>query len=420
MKRFSFAYHKQIQITCLFLYLFTASLNVIHAELYVSGFVDSYHAVRIKAPNDYLSSRTRLRTEAEYEADMTSWFVSSNLEHNEIVKSRSGLELREAYMDYHSDSWEFRVGRQIIIRGKADGVQITDIISPLDMTKFLARDYDDIRMPIDALKFRILGNSLDLELVWLPLFQAAILPSDDNPWAVKPDLPADRDITYEEPLAPEKRFNNSEFGARLSFYLSGIDFAFSGFHTWNDIPVFDQFETTDAGGDTIITVTPKHHRLTMFGLDVSKPIGDFVFRGEVGFFIGRRFEPEVIADRLFRRNSISSLMGLDYYPGNDWSVAAQINDQFTLSYDNRIKPDEHTLLATLNISKSFLRSTLKLSSGFYYGINLQDGFNRTSADYALTDELHLVCGVDWFDGSEGMYAQYRDNSEFWIKCKYSF
>jgi len=41
-------------------------------------------------------------------------------------------------------------------------------------------------------------------------------------------------------------------------------------------------------------------------------------------------------------------------------------------------------------------------------------------DYALTDEIHLLSGVDLFSGDEGVIGQYDDNDEVWIKAKYSF
>jgi hypothetical protein len=56
----------------------------------------------------------------------------------------------------------------------------------------------------------------------------------------------------------------------------------------------------------------------------------------------------------------------------------------------------------------------------YFGINDKDCFVRTSIDYALTDELHLLFGVDIFAGEQGLLGQYKDNDEVWIKVKYSF
>ena len=53
-----------------------------------------------------------------------------------------------------------RLGRQFVIWGAADGVRVTDLVSPMDMTEFLAQDYDDIRMPVNALRFFVFKDKM--------------------------------------------------------------------------------------------------------------------------------------------------------------------------------------------------------------------------------------------------------------------
>ena len=53
------------------------------------------------------------------------------------------LGLRETYLDIYFDSIDLRVGKQQIIWGKADGVFITDIVSPKDLREFLLPDFDE-------------------------------------------------------------------------------------------------------------------------------------------------------------------------------------------------------------------------------------------------------------------------------------
>uniref|UniRef100_UPI0035A15820 DUF1302 family protein n=1 Tax=Prevotella heparinolytica TaxID=28113 RepID=UPI0035A15820 len=111
------------------------------------GFVDTYHAVRSHSPHDFLSSRTRVRGEMNGQIGRSSFFVSLNATYNALLSKESGICLREAYIDHSEDHWALRLGRQLVIWGAADGVRITDLLSPMDLTEFLAQDYDDIRMP---------------------------------------------------------------------------------------------------------------------------------------------------------------------------------------------------------------------------------------------------------------------------------
>ena len=408
---------KVLEICFMLILLFPIVL--LSLDIAPQGFVDTYHALRLKDPYDFISSRTRFRGELHIYGENSLLFVSFNALYNNVLPDLTGIELREAYLEYMSDNWDFRLGRQIIIWGKADGIQITDIISPPDYTEFLARDFDDIRMPVDALKFRILYSLLDMEFIWIPFFESAVLPQGDNPWAIPMEFPEGMNITFEQTVSPEKEFKNSEFAGKVSIYLSGIDFSLSAAYMWDDLPTLHKTLITD----TIIVnliITPEHRRISFVGLDFAKPFKDFVFRGEAAFFHGKYFEPQNISDELHEKNNINFLLGVDWYPGGDWTVMTQFVDNFILDYEESISDNKHELLTTVNISKNLFRNTLNLSTITYYGINNNDIFNKTIIDYAITDEIHLLCGTDLFFGDKGMMGQYNDNDEVWIKAKYSF
>lgn len=408
----------RIRMCCLALTLLLPS-TPLSANIEPQGFVDTYHSIRLKYPYDFISSRTRFRGELYIYGKNSLLFASFNGLYNNVLPDQTGIELREAYLEYTSDYWDFRLGRQIIIWGNADGMQITDIISPPDYTEFLARDFDDIRMPVDALKFRILTSLLDWEFIWIPIFKPAVLPQGDNPWAIPMEYPEGMNITFEQTVLPEKEFKNSEFAGKVSIYLSGIDFSLSAAYMWDDLPTLHKTIITDTTPANLI-ITPEHHRISFVGLDFSKPIKDFVLRGEAAFFDGKYFEPQNISGELHEKNNINFLFGVDWYPGNDWMFTGQFIDNFILDYDQVIRNDEHMILATLRISKKLFRQTLELSTMGYFGINEKDGFVRTNMDYALTDELHILLGIDSFFGNEGMMGQYNNNDEVWIKAKYSF
>ena len=233
-------------------------------------------------------------------------------------------------------------------------------------------------------------------------------------------MPDNVKVEFDEPIEPPILLENSEVGGKLSFYLSGIDFAISSFYTWDDYPTLHRTVSTE---DDVVLIHyhPEYHRLTFIGSEFSVPWKDFVLRGEAAFYKGKYFEPEnLLSEEMFKRNALNWMLGADWSPGNDWMLTAQFVDNFILDYDQAIKDDEHTMLATLHISKKLFRQTLELSTRGYYGINDKDCFIRSSMDYALTDELHLLCGVDFFSGDKGMMGQYNDNDEVWIKAKYSF
>ena len=353
----------------------------------VKGFVDTYHALRTQAPNDWMSSRTRVRGEVRLEMGQAGAFVSANLIHNAVLKDRSGFQLREAYAYYSDNNWDVRAGRQIITWGVADGLRLTDIISPMDYTEFLAQDYDDIRIPVGGLRLRYSRQSWSFEAVAVPVSSFFLLPTDDkNPWSVGPIPIGDE---------PSRRLCNMEYGGRLSFFLSGIDFSLSALHTWNKMPVF-----CDGIG--------QYQRMTMLGADCSIPAGKFVIRGEFAEYLDE-------LQTFGRSSSTNALLGVDWYAGNDWSFSAQYAHEYVTQGEHR-----NTGLATFRASKDLLHNTLALQSFAYIDVTNGGIYNRLSADYALNDQLHAILGYDFFHADRGQFTVYDKNSEVFVKLKYSF
>lgn len=354
----------------------------------IKGFVDTYHALRTEQPNNWMSSRSRVRGELTIEKGHAGAFVSANLIHNAILSNHTGFQLREAYAYYSDNHWDVRAGRQIITWGVADALRLTDIISPMDYTEFLAQDYDDIRIPVGGLRVRFSREKWSMEAVAIPVSSFFDLPTDaENPWSVGPIA-----IGAE----PSHNAYNMEYGGRLAFFLSGIDFSFSALHTWNKQPV-------------LCNGVGEYRRMTMLGADVSVPIGKFVVRGEVAEYL------DELQTGGTRAASTNALLGIDWYAGNDWTLSAQYSHKYVALGEHR-----NTALSTLRISKELLHNTLALQTFAYIDVTNGGVFNRLSADYALNDQIHAVIGYDYFHADGGMFAIYNKNSELFFKLKYSF
>ncbi len=407
---------KTVLILFLFVPLFPFSVYAQQGEIdyRFSGFADTYHAVRSQSPYDFMSSRSRLRTELNVSKGNSYLFVSLNSVYNGIDEDQSKIELREAFFEYTASNWNFKVGKQIVVWGVADGLRITDIVAPMDYSEFLARDYDDIRIPVNAFQLRYNKPNYNAELIFIPIPEFFILPVDENnPWSITQSFEMPYDVTLRD--KPEKTLKNSEIGGRFSFYLSGIDFSISALHTWNKMPVFNYGYSQDS--DTLL-MEAHYDRFDMLGLNFSMPVGQFVMRGELaGYFDELQ---EVSEETMINKNSVNLLLGVDWYAGNDWTVMAQYYYKKIGGYDDTMSVDKNTSYFTFSVSKKVLRSTLNLSSYLYMDAINKAYFDRTSADYSLSDQIHIMAGFDWFHGDQGSFSYYQNNSEYWLKLKYSF
>lgn len=374
-----------------------------------AGYLETRHAVQVKSPHDVLASETRLRLEAEGSRDEAAFFASLNASESHLQEEASEVRLHEGYVDVAGDGWDLRAGRQIIIWGNADGLQVTDVLCPSDLTEYATRDLDEIRMPVDAVNLRYTGSgNLTVETVFIPFFKAAKLPEPDSPWRVGPGTPPD-------PQEPEKKLGNGEVGARASWFLPGVDLTFSWARLWNDLPV--KLAAAPQGD-----AAPYGYRRTSFaGMTLSVPAGTFVVRGEAAWFSDRSFSAAANGAPDVDKPLLKVLAGCDWYPGADWTLSVQALVESIIHHDETITQDEHRGLVTARISRQLFREKLELSDMAYVTTGEGDLFNRFEADLEITDGFHAMAGADLFAGPRsGVYGRYKDNTQVWVKAKYSF
>ncbi len=388
-----------------------------YSDVKVMGNADTYHAVQVKDPYAYMSSRTSARVDAQFTMDDTLAFISIKGEKNNVVETETGVEVREAYAEYVSEHFELRGGRQLIIWGKADGFQITDIICPKDYTEFLARDFDEMRIAVDGMKAGINFDPVIIQLVWLPVFQPAEFPGEESPWRVEQYDGNRLSVRNYDACEPEHNIKNSEGGGRISVNLPGIDFGFSYFYTWSDSPSLHNRGLTG----TDLEADMEYHRLSFYGAEFSIPAGDFVLRGESAFYTNCYYEQDNYTEEPLKKNNVKGLAGVDWTPGGNWTVSVQVYEDYICGYVKDLQQSQNSVVSTLRIEKKLFREQFTLTTMLFYGFNDRDCFDRTSADFALSDALHVLAGFDIFAGSEdGDYGRYSDNSEVWGRMKYSF
>ncbi len=414
------------------LLVFTGGNIAAESELEFGGFADTLFAWRLGLDDStgaqLLAAKTRLHPEIDIYAGDAYFTASADLEYNSLVESRVNFALREVYAEYAGSFFDFRLGRQIISWGRADGLEITDIICPKDKTEIIGREYDDSRLPVDGLSFRFFGTFYTIEAVLIPFFTPSALPTDDeNPLSeiFFPNTISFRGMMIPVTYGEAKRsydLKDGEAAVRASFFLPVADFSFYFFRGWEDEP-FWNMSVTFPPPNFEVRLDPEYGRIWMAGLDAAFPFADFVLRLESAWFSGRRYMCDAPDAEWIGKDQIKAMAGLDWTPGAGWMITAQYLEDWLIDYDDALKRDEREPLATLSLSKTLLRETLKLSAAAMMGFNYFDSVINISADYALTDEFHLSAGSDIFlpgPDNDGYFGMLKKFSSVNIKGRFNF
>ena len=348
--------------------------------------------------------------------DNCSAFVDGSVTYDG-VSDEYDCRLKESWVDWNcSSNFAVRIGRQIAGWGKADELQVADVLCPQDLTTVLSSDYSDTRLGIDAVRFSLMGNVFSSDLYWIPHFTPGKLPE-----SVKKPIYG---CIYGEGApdsfkTPEKSLKNSEAALRINASFPAVDFALYGFAGWDDEPVIVLNDDNDE-------VIAEYKRMWMVGCDAAIPVKDFVFRLEAAYFPKKFYgvkEAFMDGDYTLKRDTVKALGGIDWsiYP---FDITAQYYIEAVSGNLDEIDKERYSQQTTLSISRTFLNEQLEVSLSGALHLKDYDNMVEFQAIYAVTDNLKLTGQVDLYnsgrDDKEGEYGAYKKLSSGTLKVEYRF
>ena len=424
----------------------------------LSGKIETLHGIRwndVKENIEYGASRSIAKIKGEVSAGSSYAVISAAAEYNYRNPARTGFRLNEAYYRYSGNIWDISVGQQIIAWGQADGFKLTDVLSARDSSEFTAFTGDDARLPSDSARLRFFHDFFTFEAVAVPFFTPNKLPrfgfedgAKDAPYYI------DTPDTFNTPFgsvpvkytktesAKPKMFTDTEAAARFSFFLPGIDFSVSGFYGWDKTPRYvksgyAKLNAMHLPEKAFLTLNQEYYRIGMTGIDAAIPAGDVTIRLETAWVSGRYFEPKnqnpipgvpsassipLTFNPSLQKHQLLALAGIDWIK-NSWTLSAQYFEDLILDHKDDIERPMHKGFVSLNISKTFLRDTLKFSASGAVDVNYGSTSSTCSGAYALTDNIQFSLGGDvytkGYDG-KGDFAALHKISAVWLKGTFTW
>ncbi len=389
-------------------------------DLSLTGYARNYTGLLLNGDNNFSIIQNTFNLNIEQSKDIVAYKVNPYM--YQYSNRELEIGLREVYLDIYLNSIDIRVGKQQIIWGKADGVFITDIVSPKDLREFLLPDFDEIRMGVNAIKADYYIGDNTFELVWIPTFTPTLYPDASSIWQLKPDFPVNPTFDYSK-VNVEQSFKNSEIFGKFSMLTSLIDLEIMGAYAWDDDPTMHAFKQIDPATHTLtgLKIVPEHHRLTIGGGSFSTTVGPFVFRGEGAYYNGKGFNTTdpTVPDGVVEKDYLHYLLGTDFTVW-DINTSIQFIQQRILDYNDFINVEEVQNMATFLAATDYLNETLHLRFFMYYDFENKASLIRPTITYDVADGFTALLGANIFTGTEGMFGQFNDNDMIYTKIKYSF
>ncbi len=468
--------HRGLFILFLLLPLFSLSAGT---GLSIGGALDNEIVVPAwwNSGEDYLDLSSRFRLDIDYETEQTELktsllFSVDDLADMENFENLYSLKPEELSLSIYLENVDVKVGYQRISWGRADGINPTDTINPLDMSdlsNMAKQEREERTLPVLGAAFTFYpSETLILEGVLLPRFTPPALPDYES------SIPAELGSPTVNFTYPEAAPQSFKAGLRANVLLSSIDFSFSYFYGWDEVP--DMSITTEEitqGGFTfgipsVIDLT--YHRVHIIGGDFALPLGMLDFRGEAAFVITEDWEGDDISirnpffhyvlsagytffDTLQTTIAFSQKITKDFKKVSDYTYNVQLPDQSLDYYDQAYtillsplistQTSEYasTLVAafSLPLFNDYLKASLATVYNFPSDYNdadentkLGDFLISPSLTYQAVDALDIELGANLFfslqKNSEGevvsdpytSFGMADGMDQFYLKVQYSF
>ncbi|MFO7177435.1 MAG: DUF1302 family protein [Pseudomonadota bacterium] len=254
--------------------------------------------------------------------DVADAYAEARL-HYGLETDRRGLrvDLREAYVTAYLGPIDLRLGKQIIVWGRADAFNPTNNITPTDL-RVRSPVEDDRRVGnVGARAFWYL-RPFKLEGVWMPLYEPSEIP-------IAPGF-VPSFVVFAPPDYPDGRLDKGLAAARLHVELPAFEASVSYLYGYAPMPGFRRVDyypgNTPEELRVAVARTPYHHHV--FGFDFATTLSDVLairaeaaYRDPVNWEV-RRWAP---------RPDVQYALGLDRTFGS-LNVIVQYLGRYTLDW----------------------------------------------------------------------------------------
>ena len=327
-------------------------------------------------------------------------------------------ELREIYLEGSPfRSLDVKLGKQIVYWGVANSLRVVDVLNPTDDREFGMTDLEDIRLPINMTKLDYYIGDLKLEAVAvheIKFNKSAPFGSDFNPSTHKINE-----------VIPESSAENTEYGLALIGTFGGWDASLHWAQYFDDTAHFKITKVTFIPGlGAVPILEQRHSRLTMGGVTLSIPSGNFIWKAEAAKL--QKMEFALVTDKTFSRTDV--LLGSEYSGWSDTSLTLEFRVQHLNDFDLKLEasPDlqlEDRIATTVSFMQDYINQTLHLSVvGMMIGKRGGDGgINRVSLEYDVVDAFSVKGGVMIYQSGGNTYFQsLNENDRLFFEVRYSF
>ena len=451
----------------------TPSASVASSPISVSGFARTQWAMWTLRPieDSWAKGRQNLDLSATYKRSDWTLRLEGHLEYDLLYLTEGPFDPVQKE-EYHSryiggtqsiskrfalgeGSLTLSTGRQIVTWGEMDGVSALDVVNPQDQREPGVADIDDLRIAVWLSRIQYTRASHSLELMVRHEGNYGLLVPPQADYSPFNSMIGDQPAVAARLSGRELRFAHEREGVgadtqsyfmRYRYHGSGFDLGvyaasiLDGRGVLNGPKLLTTFtEALNPNGGGPLEITYEHPRYTLIGTTFAKPLGHWLFKGEL---VGAIDLPTNIGDsqnlaslEVEEVDTLTGGLSLTYSGISDTTIAAEYQRSALLSED----PDQPFFfppnidIIALRANSTLFRERVTVSGV----ISLiaprwseasalhrpeRGGILRFDASYRLRDDLKLALGyIHYMSGDDfGPFYGLEEHDRVFTQLRWDF
>lgn len=317
-------------------------------------------------------------------------------------RMESDQDLRELYLTWAGDSWQWRLGQQQIAWGRGDYFRLVDVLNPLDLREFLLPYIDDYslgRQTRPMAVVEVYGDNLEQQFVLAPRAKTTRFAPAGADFAI---------AGRPEGLPEDDEHERADIGWRGKTLVDGTDLDFYLFDGLSPDPLF----VVEEG-----RLVEQQRRRSLVGTSFARPAGDWVLRGDLVHLFHEPLQTPEGADNVPKS---AALLGLDM-TRNEWTV----NLQATVSHRHDAPSSleqTNSWEASAAVLKDWSKQRLNAGLLWLYNHETQSSHMlKANLGYRPWNQWYVEGGLIGFSGGERtQYGQFDQRDCLYLQVRRDF
>ena len=316
------------------------------------------------------------------------------------------LDYTENYLRWRGEDTRITVGTQNVLWGRTDEISPIDRMSRADLSRIVLDKLPERRRAVPAVRLEQFAGDFKIDAVWLPVFDAAVLPDRESFWSPVDTVNGRLLGVGDMPFIIGARVREDEHGSggggvRITRSGGGVDYGF----TLQRVRQSQPYYRAVAPG----LLEAIHPYSWVVGGELEAQKWGATWRMEAAWS-----SDQPVTTRTFQYRTepaFDLVVGTEFFPGDgDTRVTLQVTGHKTFT-DTPLLERDNIYNLTGEIEHPFAQGRWRANLRFIAGINDQDFYITPKIAYIGIDQHEFFLAAHVFSGSEKTLGGYYEDGD---------